>query len=603
MSRSIKKLFFFVIILFFHQLTDAKKVVFNYAPKNWWVGMEYNNILVVVEGSKVSQSFIKVDYPGVKLNKIITTQRNNIVFLDITISESTAPGNIPVNIYQSGKLQESISITLNAKSSIGSIKKLIPSDLIYQIVIDRFSDGSAKNNKPDGYFEIPNSNNISGIHGGDIQGIINELKYIMSIGATAIELSPLYQSNQISNSYYHDEITDHYAIDTRLGTFGNIEELNKQCQQNNLKSILSLVLHQTSINHNLFGKKLFDDWTYDYPLKETVEANNINLCDPYMNYDFIKSSFYHHHPNNILINQESAIASKYLIQNSIWWIKQCKPDAIKIEKTQFNNPGFIRKFVSIIKKEYPELPIILDFDTKFPDQLACFLKSLNLGKMAYSYEYPKAYTATNSFSQYIDGHTAAQNLYQNQGSDFNYQSTNNQIVFIDNNSLSRIFDVADRDPSITKMYLTYLMTSRGIPSILYGSEFMLEGSNRRGVDYVRTDFALNKDKLNDQQIDLKNYFTKLAFWRKSSISIINGNTNHFLPYLGLYAVHKYNRTESVVVLFNNNNKLQKVNLNDCGLLADKFNFAKDPISGKIFRDLKNILLDPKSSIILELEKK
>ena len=75
------------------------------------------------------------------------------------------------------------------------IKKetLNSADVIYLITPDRYANGDEKNDEIDLLLEKPNRKNKDGRHGGDLQGIINNLDYIEDMGFTQIWLNQFWK--------------------------------------------------------------------------------------------------------------------------------------------------------------------------------------------------------------------------------------------------------------------------------------------------------------------------------------------------------------------------------------------------------------------------
>lgn len=60
--------------------------------------------------------------------------------------------------------------------------------VIYQVMVDRFYDGNHSNNGP---FYDPTHTNYRLYWGGDLEGLIEKLDYIQSLGVSMIWLSPV----------------------------------------------------------------------------------------------------------------------------------------------------------------------------------------------------------------------------------------------------------------------------------------------------------------------------------------------------------------------------------------------------------------------------
>lgn len=84
---------------------------------------------------------------------------------------------------------------------------------------------------------------------GDIQGIIEKLDYLQSLGVTVLWLNPVFKSPQVDNGY---DVSDYYSIDPRFGNMRTIEKLISEAKKRGLRIILDLVLNHTSDQHRWF---------------------------------------------------------------------------------------------------------------------------------------------------------------------------------------------------------------------------------------------------------------------------------------------------------------------------------------------------------------
>ena len=88
---------------------------------------------------------------------------------------------------------------------------------------------------------------------GDIQGIIQHLDYLQTLGIDAIWLSLVYRSPNVDNGY---DISDYQAIDQDYGTMDDMDQLIIQAQKRQIKIIMDLVVNHTSDEHPWFQRAL-----------------------------------------------------------------------------------------------------------------------------------------------------------------------------------------------------------------------------------------------------------------------------------------------------------------------------------------------------------
>src|SRR5574344_792067 len=120
--------------------------------------------------------------------------------------------------------------------------------IFYEIFIDRFAIGNRE--KDTSYInmrwdELPKSKSFAG---GDLQGIIDNLDYLKSIGINGIYLTPIFKS--ISNHKY--DIEDYYKIDEQFGDEETLLKLVKVAHDKGIKIILDAVFNHISEKSPLF---------------------------------------------------------------------------------------------------------------------------------------------------------------------------------------------------------------------------------------------------------------------------------------------------------------------------------------------------------------
>jgi len=84
---------------------------------------------------------------------------------------------------------------------------------------------------------------------GDFVGLTRRLDYLAGLGVTCLWLQPFYDSPKRDNGY---DVADFYAVDPKLGTFGEFVEFMNHAEQLGLRVIVDLVVNHTSDRHAWF---------------------------------------------------------------------------------------------------------------------------------------------------------------------------------------------------------------------------------------------------------------------------------------------------------------------------------------------------------------
>jgi glycosidase len=162
------------------------------------------------------------------------------------------------------------------------------------------------------------------------------------------------------------------------------------------------------------------------------------------------------------------------------------------------------------------------------------------------------------------------------------------------------------------MAMTFILTSRGTPEIYYGTELLMTTGSDKGDGSKRKDFpgGWPEDKINGfsgkglspEQQDMSSFLKNILNWRKNKEVIHTGHLKHFIPSDGVYVYFRFNDKETVMVALNNDEKeYRTIKASRYSEFLQKFSSGKEIISGQTISDLSNILVPPKSAIILELK--
>ncbi len=108
---------------------------------------------------------------------------------------------------------------------------------------------------------------------GDVQGIIQRLDYIKSLGVDAIWLNPIFTSPMADFGY---DVADYRGIDPLFGTMADAELLLEKAHELSLKVIFDMVLNHTSNKHPWFleSRESKDSDKADYYIWSDTVPNN-----------------------------------------------------------------------------------------------------------------------------------------------------------------------------------------------------------------------------------------------------------------------------------------------------------------------------------------
>jgi maltose alpha-D-glucosyltransferase / alpha-amylase len=84
---------------------------------------------------------------------------------------------------------------------------------------------------------------------GDFAGLVRRLDYLEALGVNVIWLNPFYSTPNRDNGY---DISDFYAVDTRLGHLGDFVDFMRGARDRGMRVLVDLVVNHTSVDHPWF---------------------------------------------------------------------------------------------------------------------------------------------------------------------------------------------------------------------------------------------------------------------------------------------------------------------------------------------------------------
>ena len=613
------KKFLILFLLFFGIMVQAQKTIINRVePLNWWVGMKNPNLQLLVYGQDLSGYTPELNYPGVTLTGIERTTNKNYLFINLTIAPETKSGMLAINMKIKDKIKETIRYELKDREK-GSVERkgFNSGDLIYQIFPDRFSNGDIKNDIAKGYPDITSRKEPFGRHGGDIQGILNHLDYIQSMGYTALWLTPVVENNMKEASYHGYAITDFYHVDPRQGSNELYKKLSDECKKRDIKLIIDIVINHCGTEWWIYKDLPSNDWLNNYPDVKLCNFHGTTIFDPYHSDIDIKSMsdgwFTKSMPD---INQRNPLVAKYLIQNNIWWIEFGGLSGIRSDTHQYPDKDFVSEWAKNIIAEYPDFNIVGEVWLNYPAMISYWQKDApNLDRynsnLPTIMDFPLHFAIRSAFSEYEGWDTGMARLYDLFSHDFLMANPMNIMTFADNHDVSRFYTLLGENLPNYKLAMALLLTTRGIPQMYAGTEFIMTGDEGQGHGLMRKDFpggwaedkinAFTQEGLTVDQIDAQNYMKRIQNWRKTNDAVKYGKMIQFIPQNGFYVYFRIKDKKSVMIILNNNKDLKSLETGRFAECLNGHSTGREVVSNSKINFTDKIEMPGKTAMIIELD--
>lgn len=615
MIKIYKNLFrLFLFALAFLTVSSAKSIdITRVEPSNWWTGMKNSELQILVYGPNIGRSTVTINYPGIKLKEVAKTSNPNYAFIYLTIAKGAKPGNVPL-VFKDGQEKFIYQYPIKSRTDKSGALGFNPSDVLYLITPDRFANGNPGNDNLEDVKVNRASPNAR--HGGDLEGIAKHLDYIKDLGMTTVWLNPIQENKMRGGSYHGYAITDFYKMDPRFGTNEEFKFLVKNIHAKGMKMVMDMVFNHCGSSHWWMNDLPSKDWINNDGVflqtnHATVTAMDIH-ASPSEKRTFLDGWFTRGMPD---LNQRNRHLATYLIQNSIWWIEETRIDGIRQDTYSYMDYDFLAKWCKEVRDEYPNFNIVGETWYNKSTASAWWQEKSRLSKqnsyLKTAMDFSLTFIMQTAFDSKTDNGYFT-NIFEDIAQDFIYPDPYNILTFLDNHDMSRFNRKGETDLKRYKQGLAFLLTTRGIPQIYYGTEILMTGTKEEGDGRLRKDFpgGWPEDKTNEftrngrtaMQNEAWDYMQKLLQWRKKNIAVTQGKMIHYAPRNGVYVYGRIKDNNGVLVILNGAITDQTVTMDRFSDITSGYTSGRDVITSQTFEFKNTITVPAKGEFILELKK-
>jgi len=599
-------------------LTVAANPPKHVEPPFWWIGMNNTHLQLLIHGEDVGLTTPEMDYDGVKIKKAIKVENPNYLFLNLEISKAAEPGSFKILFQKEDKTHFSYTYKLKERKDNSAKREgFNTKDIIYLLMPDRFANGNPDNDSQPAMIEKANRTNPDGRHGGDLQGIINHMDYFNRLGVTSIWLNPFLENNQEAYTYHGYAISNFYKVDPRLGSNKKFKQLVDKAHAKGLKVIQDMIFNHCGSGHWWMDDLPMESWIHQFPEYTSSNYRASTAVDPHASkHDLRKMKDGWFDKNMPDLNQKNDLLARYLIQNSIWWIEYAGIDGIRMDTQPYPDEDFMAQWAKEVMEEYPNFSIVGEAWIEYPSMVAYYQGGKNNfngydSHLTHVFDFPGQYAVSSAFNEPNGWNTGVAKLYDNLAHDFLYPRPNDLVVFADNHDLTRIYSTYNGNLKKLKMALTYVLTTRGVPSMLYGTEILMEGHEHAGHGKMRKDFpggwendkrnAFSKKGRTEKENEAFNHIKTLAEYRTSHEVMQTGQLTQFIPENGTYVYFRHNENKAVMVIFNNTDETKTLKTNRFNEILKDYEAGTEVLNGNSLSNLSEIKLKPWTAKVVELE--
>ncbi len=324
-------------------------------------------------------------------------------------------------------------------------------DSIYFVMVDRFADGD-KSNDGDADPKDP-----AAFHGGDLAGVRQHLDWIQSLGFRSVWLSPIFAMRQtkfMEWGAYHGYWTWRLdKLEPRFGGEADLKALADEVHRRGMHLYLDVVLNH--LGHDAPLAQEHPDWFHHQgTIKDWNDPNQLQNGEVHGLPDF---------------DQDNEEAYRYLLDASLKWARLAHADGFRLDAVKHASPRFWRRFAADVHQALgPGFLLLGEYLDGDASQLAQVQAADGLDAV---FDFPLAFAVDEVFCS----DTPPARLFAALSNDRLYRDPSKLVTLADNHDLPRLATQCRGDFSAVSQALHFLLTARGTPSIIWGTESMLAG--------------------------------------------------------------------------------------------------------------------------------
>ena len=389
-------------------------------------------------------------------------------------------------------------------------------EIIYVIVVSKFFDGDHANNVMLRQFGKDRNRYEGGFWGGDLEGVIQKLDYIASLGVTALLLYPVMDNDDgpfgkfLPTGY---RPRNDFRVDENFGEMASLKRLVDCAHQRGLRVILDLPLGMPGLEHPFYSDPQKQSW---FSKATPYGVRQWDTGNPQV--------------------------AEYLIGVARFWREQTGCDGFRLDSAQLHPAGFWRKVAVALRGDPSRDDFILLAEVPLhPSKIAEFLDQTGFDS-AYDFSFGVVREVVGR------GEPLGKLSFVLGEGKRCYPSPRRMVAQIDNYE-DPTFVTAARAPKLqrTNLAMALLLTIDRIPLIYSGDEVGLDyrdvGALFAGGGPSRRDFA---------------WMEKLIALRRRTPVLRRGNFTEIATSGSVYAFVRSLGMDTVLVMLNTSEERRDV---------------------------------------------
>lgn len=309
------------------------------------------------------------------------------------------------------------------------------------------------------------------------------------------------------------------------------------------------------------------------------------------------------------LNQDDPEVSRYLIQNTLWWIGTTGLDGIRMDTWQYVPNSFWHDWTKAVKREFPNFKVV----GEVKDGDVVHTSYFQGGKVRFDgsdsgldslLDFPLFYPIRHAFAE----GKAIDEIPKTLAKDYLYTNSEILVTLLGGHDDGRFMSENGATIAGLKLANAFVLTTRGVPQLYYGDEIALEGGDEPstrgdfpgGFTGDKRDAFTAGGRTKDEQ-ELFDFIRKVTKLRRESLALWMGSLVNLYVSEQQYAYARTLQHSAALIVFNNDSKeadiefgVAPVDVPDGTVLQDRLGVVRDVT----VRDRKIRLSLPKRSVAI-----
>ncbi|GLX79205.1 putative cyclomaltodextrin glucanotransferase [Thalassotalea insulae] len=361
-------------------------------------------------------------------------------------------------------------------------------DVVYQIVTDRFVDGDTSNN-PSGALYDSSCANLKKYCGGDWQGIIDKLNdgYFSEMGISALWISqPVENIYSVLNdtagstAYHGYWARDFKRTNPFFGSFADFDNLIQTAHSKGIKVIIDFAPNHTSPASESDTSYAENGKLYDNGVLVAAYTNDTDKVFHHnggTDFSTIEDGIYRNLFDLADFNHQNTTLDAYLTDAIQLWLDK-GIDGIRVDAVKHMPQHWQKKWMDSIYAHQSVFSFgewflsegeVDPANHEFANESGMSLLDFRFAQKARQVFRNRTETMSDLHAMIADTDSA-------------YNEVIDQVTFIDNHDMDRFHEPTANQRELEQA-LAFALTARGVPAIYYGSEQYMTGygdPNNRG---------------------------------------------------------------------------------------------------------------------------